>query len=94
MEPNDKNFKREKEALNLEIAMFEQLKGVRAVTSGYAGGTKANPTYKEVCAGETGHAEVYHQEYYERNKEAGYCQLLINPKLDKLKEEYSHLLKQ
>ncbi len=75
-------------------AVFEQLKGVRAVTSGYAGGTKANPTYKEVCAGETGHAEVYHQEYYERNKEAGYCQLLINPKLDKLKEEYSHLLKQ
>jgi peptide-methionine (S)-S-oxide reductase len=39
-------------------AIFQMLPGVKSVTSGYAGGTKANPTYKEVCAGNTGHAEV------------------------------------
>ncbi len=39
-------------------AVFDQLKGVISVESGYAGGTKENPTYKEVCTGETGHAEV------------------------------------
>jgi peptide-methionine (S)-S-oxide reductase len=38
-------------------AIFEQLKGVVKVTSGYTGGQKENPTYKEVCTGETGHAE-------------------------------------
>jgi len=44
-------------------AIFEMLPGVRSVTSGYAGGTKANPTYKEVCGGGTGHAEVIQIEY-------------------------------
>src|SRR5262245_21850313 len=39
-------------------AVFERLDGVAAVTSGYAGGKKDNPTYKEVCSGNTGHAEV------------------------------------
>jgi peptide-methionine (S)-S-oxide reductase len=39
-------------------AVFERLDGVQSVVSGYAGGTKPNPTYKEVCSGETGHAEV------------------------------------
>lgn len=38
-------------------AVFEQLNGVLSVTSGYSGGQTANPTYKEVCTGETGHAE-------------------------------------
>jgi peptide-methionine (S)-S-oxide reductase len=38
--------------------MYETLPGVRAVTSGYAGGKTSNPTYKQVCAGDTGHAEV------------------------------------
>lgn len=37
---------------------FESLEGVISVTSGYAGGTKRNPTYEEVSAGKTGHAEV------------------------------------
>ncbi|MER3463928.1 MAG: peptide-methionine (S)-S-oxide reductase [Chitinophagaceae bacterium] len=38
-------------------AIFEQLEGVLKVTSGYSGGQVANPTYKQVCTGETGHAE-------------------------------------
>jgi peptide-methionine (S)-S-oxide reductase len=39
-------------------AVFEQLKGVQKVESGYAGGDMPNPTYKAVCGGNTGHAEV------------------------------------
>lgn len=39
-------------------AVFQELKGVQSVTSGYAGGTVTNPTYKQVCGGNTGHAEV------------------------------------
>lgn len=39
-------------------AVFERLKGVERVVSGYAGGKVANPTYEEVCRGTTGHAEV------------------------------------
>jgi peptide-methionine (S)-S-oxide reductase len=38
-------------------AIFEELNGVKSAVSGYAGGHTTNPTYKEVCAGETGHAE-------------------------------------
>lgn len=37
---------------------FNMLKGVESAVSGYSGGFKANPTYEEVCTGETGHAEV------------------------------------
>jgi len=39
-------------------AVFQELKGVYSVESGYTGGTYANPTYKEVSSGKTGHAEV------------------------------------
>jgi peptide-methionine (S)-S-oxide reductase len=39
-------------------AVFEQLRGVERVESGYAGGPVPNPTYKAVCTGTTGHAEV------------------------------------
>lgn len=45
--------------------IFEQLKGVQSVQSGYSGGIIENPTYKEVCTGETGHAEV--------------CQIVFDP---------------
>lgn len=38
-------------------AVFQRLKGVEKVESGYSGGKIANPTYKEVCSGITGHAE-------------------------------------
>ena len=157
-------------------AIFRELKGVISVTSGYAGGTIKNPTYEQVCAGETGHVEVikiefdsesvsyedlltvffathdpttlnrqgndvgaqyrsiifytsesqkmeaeaffkklnssgpkvvteikplevfyeaedYHKQYYERNAAAPYCQIVINPKLEKLKEKFDALLK-
>jgi peptide methionine sulfoxide reductase msrA/msrB len=39
-------------------AIFLQLKGVYSVTSGFSGGQVKNPSYKEVCTGQTGHAEV------------------------------------
>jgi peptide-methionine (S)-S-oxide reductase len=39
-------------------AVFDELKGVQSVESGYAGGHVQNPTYKAVCSGNTGHAEV------------------------------------
>jgi peptide-methionine (S)-S-oxide reductase len=39
-------------------AIFQQLKGVHSVVSGYAGGTVENPTYQQVCSGTTGHAEA------------------------------------
>ncbi len=38
--------------------MYEQLKGVSSVESGYAGGSRAGVTYEQVCSGVTGHAEV------------------------------------
>ncbi len=47
-------------------AVFQQLKGVQSVKSGYMGGKIKNPTYREVCSGLTGHAEV--------------CQIVYNPK--------------
>ncbi|MFQ5578937.1 MAG: peptide-methionine (S)-S-oxide reductase MsrA [Anaerolineae bacterium] len=39
-------------------AVFEQLRGVQSVMPGYAGGHVPNPTYRQVCTGSTGHAEV------------------------------------
>ena len=152
-------------------AVYERLPGVISVTSGFAGGHTANPTYQQVCAGDTGHAEVtqivfdpakisygklldvfwqahdpttlnrqgadegtqyrsiilyhgeaqklaaekskaeaqknfkhpivteivpftkfypaedYHQEYYDNNSSAPYCQIVIAPKLEKLEKE-------
>jgi len=61
--------KQSKKSTNMEIAtlangcfwcteaIFQQLKGVEKVTSGYTGGNLKNPTYKEICTGNTGHAE-------------------------------------
>ena len=44
-------------------AIFQQVEGVIKVTSGYAGGTVLNPTYKQVCTGTTGHAECLNIDY-------------------------------
>lgn len=161
-------------------AVFEQLKGVVSVESGYSGGTVKNPTYKQVCTGLTGHAECvrivfdpkvisyaellevfwqshdpttpnqqgadvgtqyrsvifyhneqqrqlaetykkklddarvfqapivtqivpaaefyraedYHQNYYKLNRQAPYCQMVIRPKLDKVKKVFADKLKE
>lgn len=160
-------------------AIFEELKGVTSVESGYAGGNSDAPTYQEVCSGDTGHAEVvritydpaqvpyekllevffrthdpttlnrqgpdhgsqyrsaifyfdeaqketaerikmeldksgafkqpivteivasapfypaedYHQDYFRKNPEAGYCQYSIQPKIDKFKKVFADSLK-
>lgn len=159
-------------------AIFQNLKGVVHVSSGYTGGSIKNPSYREICTGTTGHAEAlqiefnpeiisftelleifwtchdpttlnrqgadrgtqyrsaifyhndqqkllaeqsraevgarlwddpivteitpmtvfyvaedYHQNYYNDNKQAAYCQIVINPKLKKLKEKFSSKLK-
>ena len=159
--------------------IFQELEGVQSVVSGYAGGSVINPSYKEVCNGTTGHAEVcmikydktiisleellevfwkvhdpttlnrqgadmgtqyrsvifyenerqktialnlkneldksgiwenpvvteispfvnfypaenYHQDYYNLNKNEGYCRLVITPKLEKFKKVFSDKLK-
>ena len=39
-------------------AVYKRIKGVEKVVSGYSGGASENPTYKEVCGGQSGHAEV------------------------------------
>jgi peptide-methionine (S)-S-oxide reductase len=53
-------------------AVYSDLNGVESVVSGYAGGTVKNPSYKEVCTGNTGHAEV--------------CQIIYNPEVISYKE--------
>jgi peptide-methionine (S)-S-oxide reductase len=157
-------------------AVFQDLKGVTSVMSGYAGGTTSNPTYESVSSGSTGHAEVikiefdpaditfhdlltvffathdpttmnrqgndtgtqyrsiilysndqqkadaekyiqelksenlavvtevkplgifypaeeYHRDYYKNNSDAPYCQVIIEPKLKKVQENFYALLK-
>lgn len=44
-------------------AVVDELRGVRSVVSGYAGGTTKNPTYEQVCSGTTGHAEAIKIEF-------------------------------
>ena len=53
-------------------AVFQEMKGVIKVTSGYSGGAVKNPSYKEVCTGLTGHAEV--------------CQIVFDPNEVSFKE--------
>jgi peptide-methionine (S)-S-oxide reductase len=50
-------------------AVFKELKGVISVSPGYAGGSVKNPSYREVCTGRTGHAEV--------------CQIIYDPAIIK-----------
>lgn len=45
-------------------AVFERLQGVEKITSGYAGGEDPEPTYRKVCTGETGHAEIVKITYH------------------------------
>ncbi len=55
-------------------AVFKSLKGVEEVLPGYIGGKIANPTYEQVCTGETGHAEAVEITYNEY--EVSYTELL------------------
>src|SRR5678810_653704 len=61
-------------------AVYQQIPGVLSVTSGYMGGAVKNPTYEQVCTGNTGHAEV--------------AQLVYDPKvtsLEKILETFWHI---
>lgn len=81
-EPNEKELKEMSEKLDTATfgagcfwcveAIFQELKGVEKVVSGYSGGHVKNPAYKEVCNGTTGHAEV--------------CQLYYNPEIISFEE--------
>ncbi len=74
-EPQEADTSKQKAAKKMETAtfgagcfwcvesVFLQLKGVKSVKSGYMGGTVDNPTYKQVCNGTTGHAEVVQIEF-------------------------------
>jgi peptide-methionine (S)-S-oxide reductase len=55
-------------------AVYDQVKGVRSVESGYMGGRTENPTYEDVCSGRTGHAEVVRISFDPR--EVSYPELL------------------
>jgi peptide-methionine (S)-S-oxide reductase len=55
-------------------ALYQMVPGVKSVASGYAGGTTENPTYKDVCSGGTGHAEVIQVEF--DPKEVSYDKVL------------------
>ncbi len=44
-------------------AVYRQMRGILSVTPGYAGGTTSNPSYQQVCSGQTGHAEVIRLEW-------------------------------
>jgi peptide-methionine (S)-S-oxide reductase len=55
-------------------AVYEQLRGVESVESGYAGGHVADPSYEQVCTGTTGHAEVVNLTF--RPDEVSYRELL------------------
>ncbi|MCC5789283.1 MAG: peptide-methionine (S)-S-oxide reductase MsrA [Opitutales bacterium] len=46
-------------------AIFQQIDGVLSVRSGYMGGDQPNPTYEQICSGQTGHAEVIEVQYDE-----------------------------
>ena len=158
-------------------AVVQRLKGVENIVSGYTGGASKNPTYKDICTGTSGHAEVvqvtfdpkvisyedlinifmtshdpttlnqqgadrgtqyrsaifchddvqkatvakviseimgsfpspivtqvsmldvfypaeaYHQDYYNNNSSAGYCRIVIDPKIKKLRDKYADRLK-
>jgi peptide-methionine (S)-S-oxide reductase len=56
-------------------AVFQNLKGVNKVVSGYMGGVKPNPTYTDICNGDTGHAEVIQIEFDE--DEVSFAELLL-----------------
>ena len=65
-------------------AVMKDVIGVTSVESGYIGGTKANPTYKEVCSGNTGHAEAVRVSYDPREISFGqilqiYFSVVHNP---------------
>ncbi|MEY4723734.1 MAG: hypothetical protein RLZZ324_1247 [Candidatus Parcubacteria bacterium] len=60
-----------------------------------ASGGKGDPIVTEVKPlGEFYEAEDYHRNYYARNKEAGYCSVIITPKVQKAKEKFAALLKE
>lgn len=57
-------------------AVYQELKGVKGVVSGYAGGSVAKPTYEQICSGTTGHAEVVQIGFDSDELAGGYRKIL------------------
>ena len=57
-------------------AVFLELEGVKKVISGYIGGRTLNPTYKEICTGETGHAEAIQRRGGHRAAQVGLARIV------------------
>src|SRR5680860_689250 len=82
-------------------AIFESLKGVKEVVSGYSGGTTPDPTYEKVGSGTTGYAEsvkiyydeAYHQGYEKKHPDNPYVQSVSIPRINRFKEKFPQLLK-
>lgn len=75
-------------------AAYRQVAGVTEVEPGYAGGSWPNPAVTEIKPLETFWlAEPEHRDYFRRYPERAYCQIIINPKLAKLKQQFAKRLR-
>jgi len=72
----------------------EQKKTAEEITQNYAAKAWSDPIVTQITPFEKfWPAENYHQDFYNKNTNVGYCQVIINPKLDKFKKQFKELLK-
>src|SRR5207248_2762702 len=73
--------------------VFEHVKGVKRVVSGYAGGSAADAKYDSVSSERTGHAEAYHQHFAEKHPFYPYIVINDRPKVAALQKRFPSLWK-
>ena len=70
-------------------AVYQQIRGVQSVVSGYAGGARPNPSYESVCTGVTGHAEIvdvyFDPEIISFREDLSFHQKIFSPKVQAFK---------